>query len=115
MSKPQDCIPVSKAKVLRKNWVETRAKFIQNELNSQDVSDVLFSLDDLQQFLDYVRANTKDHKPGIRIYFAANESSLSGKATVFLAPTLGITKGSANNYDLEPLNNGLQGIPPTNY
>lgn len=115
MSKPQDCIPVSKAKILRKNWVETRAKFIEKELSSQDVSDVLFSLDELQQFLDYVKANTKNHTPGIRIYFAADELALTGKATVFLAPTLGISNNSPNNYDLEPLNNGLQGMPPTNY
>lgn len=115
MSKPLNCITVEEARELRNNWVQTRAVYIENRLGSPDIHEFLFSVEELQQYLDYVKAGTEKETPGIRIYFAAYSDNKSDKATVFLAPTLGITAESKNNYDLQPLNRSVQGWPPRNY
>ena len=115
MSKPSNCITVAEARQLHENWIKTRSLYIEKGLGAPDTCEFLFSVEELQKFLDYVKAGTENHKPGIRVYFAAYDSEKSRKATVFFAPTLGITSDSKNNYDLEPFNNGLQGIPPKNY
>lgn len=115
MPKPSNCIPVAEARQLQNNWVATRAVDIEVAMGSPDTREFLFSVAELQQFLDYVKAGSGVLNPGIRIYFAAYDNITNDKATVFLAPTLGITAGSPNNYALEPLNRSLSGIPPTNY
>lgn len=115
MSKPKSCIAVAEAREFHDNWLKTRAVFIEKELGATDSCEFLFSVDELQKFLDYVKAGTKKHEPGIRVYLAAYSTDKSEKATVFLAPTLGIQAGSENNYDLEPLNKSVQGWPPKNY
>ena len=115
MSKPLKCITVEEARQLQNNWVETRDLYIEEGLGSTDTREFLFSVEELQEFLDYVKAGTEKYTPGIRIYFAAYNSNGSEKATVFLAPTLGVIAGSENNYDLESLNRGVQGWPPKNY
>ncbi len=115
MSKPSNCITVAEAKQLQNNWKATRAVDIEAAMGSVDTREFLFSVAELQQFLDYVKAGSGVMNPGIRIYFAANDNDLTDKATVFLAPTLGVTAGSLNNYSLEPLNKGIAGFPPTNY
>ena len=116
MSKPLNCITVDEAKQLQKNWIATRAMDIERSQGSVDTRDFLFSVAELQQFLDYIKAGTAlGAQPGVRIYFGAKDSDSSDKATVFLAPTIGTTAGAANNYKLEPLNRGLAGFPPNNY
>lgn len=115
MSKPSNCISVTKARELQKHWLETRGEYIKKEMGTPDAFEFLFSIDELQQFIDYVKAGTTGHTPGVRIYLGAYNAATNDKATVFLVPTLGITADSENNYDLEVLNNGLQGIPPRIY
>ena len=115
MSKPSNCITVAAARQLQNNWVATRAVDIEVAMGTPDTREFLFSVAELQQFLDYVKAGSGILNPGIRIYFAAYDNDLTDKATVFLAPTMGVTVGAANNYNLEPLNRSIQGFPPTNY
>ncbi len=115
MTKPSNCITVTEARELQNNWSITRASLIEKELKTLDSCEFLFSLEELQEFLDYVKAGTQKYEPGIRVYFGAYGSEKFNQATVFLAPTLGVTVGSENNYDLQPLNRGLQGLPPKNY
>lgn len=116
MSKPSNCITVAEAKQLQNNWVATRAVDIESAMGSPDTREFLFSVAELQQFLDYIKAGTGiGAQPGVRIYFAAYDNVTNDKATVFLAPTSGVTAGSPNNYNLEPLNKGIAGFPPTNY
>lgn len=115
MSKPSNCITVAAARQLQNNWIATRAVDIEVAMGSPDTREFLFSVAELQQFLDYVKAGSGVMNPGIRIYFAAYDNDLTDKATVFLAPTLGVTAGSPNNYSLEPLNRTISGFPPTNY
>ncbi len=116
MSKPSNCITVAEARQLQDNWVTTRAKEIERAMGSQDTREFLFSVAELQQFLDYITENSSPGaQPGVRIYFGAYDTETNDKATVFLAPTVGTAQGAANNYNLEPLNRGIQGFPPRNY
>lgn len=118
MSKPANCISVTEARKLQDNWVATRAADIEQAQGHVDTREFLFSVAELQQFLDYIKKQSSVDsvaQPGVRIYFGANGNGGSGKATVFLSPTLGITQGADNNYKLEPLNRGITGFPPKNY
>ncbi|MRT16032.1 hypothetical protein F3C99_03575 [Vitellibacter sp. q18] len=116
MSKPANCISVSEARQLQDNWVATRAIDIERAMGATDTREFLFSVAELQQFLDYIKSNSGlGAQPGVRIYFAAYDSPTNDKATVFLAPTNGITPSAPNNYNLEPLNRSSGGNPPMNY
>lgn len=120
MSAPSKCISVTEAKDLQDNWVASRAVDIELAQGFVDAREFLFSLADLQEFLDYVKEQSEEEgilNPGVRIYFGAYDNATSDKATVFLAPTKNVTSMGvvANNYNLKPLNSGLSGFPPTNY
>ncbi len=116
MSKPSNCITEAEARQLQNNWVATRAVDIEQAMGSPDTREFLFSVAELQQFLDYIKAGSgMGAQPGVRIYFAAYDNATNDKATVFLAPTSGVTAGSPNNYNLQPLNKSITGFPPTNY
>lgn len=116
MSIPKNCITVEKARQLQNNWVATRAIDIERSQGSVDAREFLFSVAELQQFLDYIKKGSDTAgQPGVRIYFGAYDNDGSDKATVFLAPTDGISAGANNNYNLQPLNRGLTGFPPNNY
>lgn len=130
MSKPQKCISVQEAKVLQSKWVETRATEIEKAQGYQDTREFWYSLEELQEFLDYVReesANQGVNRPGVRIYFGAYPKTNEKKsyATIFLAPTkeksaleeeeFENSAANENNYDIDPLNDGTGGLPPTGY
>ena len=118
MARPTKCISVTEAKELQSNWRSTRALDIERAMGSADTSDFVFSVDDLQEFIEYVKDESLKQgvkSPGIRVYFAAYDNAKSDKATVFLAPTKGADADSDNNYDIDPLNRGGTGWPPNNY
>ncbi|MGO3184068.1 MAG: hypothetical protein ACTIJ9_14675 [Aequorivita sp.] len=118
MSKPSNCISVTEARQLQDNWVATRAADIEQSRGSEDTREFLFSVAELEQFLDYIKKESSSgsvSQLGVRIYFGAYDKKGSGKATVFLAPTLGTSAGAENNYKLEALNRGITGYPPNNY
>lgn len=115
MSAPLKCITVAEAKELQDNWMATRAQQIERGMGVQDTREFLFSVAELQEFLDYVKTGSTNLNPGVRIYFAAYDNDSTDKATVFLAPTNEASVDSENNYNLKPLNRGIQGWPPKNY
>lgn len=119
MAKPKNCISVSEAKDLHSNWTNTRAIEVNRLVNEEvDTRDFTFSVEDLQEYLDYIREESSKQRisnPGIRIYFAAYNETDNYKATVFLAPTTGVEKDSDNNYEIDPFNKGISGWPPNNY
>ncbi len=118
MAKPKKCISVLEAKQLQKNWIDTRAKDIEKALDEEDVRVVFFTVAELEEYLEYVKSESKKQgffNPGIRIYFAAYNDEKSTKATVFLAPAKGDTIESDINYKIEALNKGSQGWPPNKY
>ncbi|MEZ4817256.1 MAG: hypothetical protein R2776_04710 [Flavobacteriaceae bacterium] len=118
MAKPTKCISVSEARDLQNNWNATRASEIQKTQGYTDAKDFTFNLEELQEFIDYVRDESGKQgisTPGIRIYFAAYNTLQNNKATVFLAPTKGIESDSENNYEIDPLNRNQGGFPPNVY
>ncbi|MEZ4794841.1 MAG: hypothetical protein R2773_05090 [Flavobacteriaceae bacterium] len=118
MAKPSKCISVAEARALQSNWMATRAADIQKVQGINDTRDFTFSVNDLQEFLDYVQQESSKQgiaNPGIRIYFGAYGEASGGKATVFLAATDGTDGDSGNNYDIDPLNRGINGWPPNAY
>ncbi|CAN5217687.1 hypothetical protein BH23BAC2_BH23BAC2_20150 [soil metagenome] len=127
MEKPSKCITVKEAQLQQEQWINTRGEEIERSKKYKDVRDFWYSLEELQEYLDYVREKSKEQgveKPGIRFYLGAYpESQNKGYATIFLAPTK--EKDSStdsqevekdpNNYDIEPLNTIGTGWPPYNY
>ena len=118
MSKPKNCITVTKAKALQKNWNDTRAVDIERAKGTKDVNAVTFNIDQLQEFINYVKSESAKQRidaPGIRVYFAAYNNKVSDKATVFLSATESDDANAANNYGIDPLNLGGGLWPPYNY
>ena len=118
MVKPKNCISVSEAKELQGNWNRTRVSEIEIATGFKDVKDFTFSLKEIEEYVAYVKElSTRQgvSDPGIRIYFAAYDTLENKKATVFLAPTVGVSKDSDNNYEIDPLNRTQGGWPPNNY
>lgn len=128
-NKPKKCISVDEAKELEKVWCDTRAKDIDKCMKFQDTREFYYTVEELEEYLDYVKRESKKQKitdPGIRIYFGAYPQHTCkhnhGYSTIFLAPTgspagsLGKGGGSAeNNYDIDPFNRGGGGNPPQSY
>ncbi len=119
MAKPDKCISVNEAKALQNNWETTREPAITAMRNgTQDMSDFMWSLDELQEYLDYVKQESKKagcNNPGIRVFLGAYNDNNSTNTTVFFAPTETDQIGADNNYDIEPFNFGTGGWPPTKY
>lgn len=130
MKKPKKCISVESAKKLQKKWKESRAKDIDLVQGYQDTREFWYSVEELQEYLDYVKRKSLDQKisnPGIRIYFGAYQKSSirNSYATVFLAPTKArpvLSEGedetsvnAENNYLIEPFNESSGGMPPFTY
>lgn len=118
MSKPTKCIPVDTAKNLQENWINTRQKAIDRAIGQEDSRSCFYTLDELREYLNYVEELSNEQNidnPGIRLYFAAYNDDSNKKATIFLAPTVGNTHNSENNYDIDPFNLGSSGFPPLDY
>lgn len=116
--KPEKCISVAHARSLQDNWVSSRALEIENAIGAEDAREFLFSVSELQQFLDYIKNISTSEgiaNPGVRVYFGAYDGESSNKATVFLVGTKGFETGAPNNYNIDPLNRGISGHPPNNY
>ena len=119
MPVPSKCITVDQARNLQDNWDSTRAVWIQQHRSQGDTREFVFSVSELEEFIDYVKdLSTQQgfNKPGIRIYFAAYDSgSINSNATVFLSATETGDKNSNNNYNIQPFNVVQGGHPPKSY
>ncbi len=129
MGKPKKCISVEEARELQKVWCDTRTPEIDKCLGFEDAREFWWSVEDLMEYLKYVKKKSRKmgiNDPGIRMYFGAYPETKckmhKGYATLFLAPTgspvggLGKDGDSAlNNYEIEPMNFGQTGRPPSNY
>jgi hypothetical protein len=127
MKKPAKCISVEEAKKQQGEWIKTRGAEIERAGKYKDTRDFWYSLDELQEYLDYVREKSKEQgvtKPGIRFYLGAYPGAINkGYSTIFLAPTKEKDPSEEtleeekdpNNYDIEPYNTIGTGWPPLNY
>lgn len=128
MSRPAKCINVDEAKGLQDNWRNTRGRDISRGRGGvDDTFDFWYSLEELQEYLDYVREKSKEqgvNKPGVRIYLGAynGQGGKKDNSTVFLAPTMEEVSSDAigdetqiNNYRIDPYNDSAGGVPPIPY
>lgn len=133
--KPKQTIKYDYAKKLEKEYVRTRANPLDSLLNKRgvikgkDVRDIWFDLETMKKYIAYVEAESKKKgykKLGLRVYYGAypgnNQYPDPSYATVFFMPTHN-TKGAKMNFvyqdpnensiDIEGLNYGSGGHPPT--
>ncbi|TDN87611.1 hypothetical protein DET49_11159 [Salegentibacter sp. 24] len=128
MKKPKKCISVEEARKEQDEWVRTRGKDIREAEGYEDTREFWYSVEELQEYLDYVREKSKEQgveKPGIRFYLGAYPKTKEKKSytTMFLSPTkeaAGDTEtaeddSDPNNYEIEPMNIITSGRPPNNY
>lgn len=127
MEKPAKCISVEQAREQQAEWVNTRGKEIERGGKFKDTRDFWYSLDELQEYLDYVREKSNEQgveKPGIRFFLGAYPSSRNkGYSTLFLSATKekDTSKESEeeekdpNNYEIDPYNTIGTGWPPSTY
>lgn len=127
MEKPKKCITIEEARELQNNWKGSRGKEIERGQGYEDTREFWYSLEELQEYLDYVKEKSKEqgvNKPGIRIYLSAYPKDQQKKSfsTIFLAPTKELSSvseteevESENNYEIEPLNTVSGGWPPKDY
>lgn len=118
MEKPDKCIHVEDAKTLHQNWINTRQEAIDSAIGEEDNRSCFYTVAELKEYLDYVIQMSSEQNianPGIRLYFAAYNQDSNKKATLFLAPTVGDTRDSDNNYNIDPFNFGMGGPPPIDY
>ncbi|MCF4102580.1 hypothetical protein L1I30_12965 [Gillisia sp. M10.2A] len=134
MKKPSKCISIKQAKELQDEWWKTRSEVTTNGKKHEDSCKIHYTLDELQEYLDYVRdksteQNIKD--PGINIWFGAypKEDGKPSLATVFLAASKkkkfescdedDDDQGNDDNYEdndeIDPFNDGSVGWPPSKY
>ena len=107
--------------------METREPVIRESLGHNDTREFWYSVDELQEYLDYVREKSREQgieTPGIRVYLGAYPKTPQsrGYATLFLAPTQESDERDENgelrndnNYNIEPYNIIQGGWPPLNY
>lgn len=118
MKPPKNCISIDEARALQTRWVNTRAQAIKNAMGAEDAREVLFSIEELQEYIDYVKAESAAQgitDPGVRVYFGAYTAEKGNRATVFLAPTEGTQSTSKNNYKIKAYNQIFGGWPPFGY
>ena len=115
-------IKPSDAETLLENWKNGPGKAITNS-NYKDAYETWFSVDELMEYLQYVKDNIPNN-PGVRVYFGkydedAGPGKEKGLTTVFFAPTKGGSHDNPeeieNEKELDPFNIGHGGWPPSNY
>lgn len=127
---PEQSISLKQAEVLQQEFVQTRAKAINEYLGYEDTRDFWFSLETMEEYIAYVKAEgaAKGYKNmGIQVYFAAYPKNMKdekvdpGFSTVILVPT---TQTSFQHqpdmerrgfFPMPPENNTAKGINALNY
>ena len=128
--KPTGLIDQKTALSYEKNYTENQYRFINKHLSDslhihfQDHREVFFNLENLENYLDYVKKESKKKgykNVGIRVYLGAKkQGDAPYKTTVFLAPTHQTeAKGTAftntNSTGINALNFGSSGEPADIY
>lgn len=91
MDRPKKCISIEEAREYQNNWKETRGREIRNSQGYEDTCEFWYSLDELQEYLDYVREKSAMQGvkyPGLRIYLGAYPKTSDKKSysALFLLP-----------------------------
>ncbi len=124
MHRPKNCISVEEAKDLEYRWQETRGELLEKGLGYVDTHQTIFTIQELRNYLDYVEQESvlqEIEAPKIAIFLGAYKRTEERPSltTVFLAPTKSVASGlnlsDEINYDIDPLNNGVEPWPPGKY
>lgn len=128
--KPTQLISAEMASDLEKNYKKYRSTLIDSTYNMEDANAIWYSIDELENYIAYVRTQTKEKgvtMDGIRFYMGVYPSSNKEKAgmtTIFMVPTQAandINTGGMNYSfqgdsrditGIEYLNYGTSGLPP---
>ena len=73
MSKPTNCITVTEAKELQKNWNDTRAVDIERAMGSKDCCAVTFNINQLQEFFE----NNNIHRLNFNSFYKISLSNIN--------------------------------------
>ena len=114
MPTPRGIISAEEAKKLSDNWTNLRARANNDAAGQPDNRSSWYSLDDMQNFLNYIKDNNKDVN-GVRFYLGVQTSKEDpkGMTTVFMVPT---QEKDGKNIDIEGadgMDNGEIGDPPS--
>ncbi|MGA8854967.1 MAG: hypothetical protein WB492_12395 [Christiangramia sp.] len=128
MSKPEKCITVQQAREIQQEWWNTRLEVTTNGNKHKDTCEFHFTLDELQEYLDYVRQKSKEANitsPGINVWIGAYKSkdNRPNLNTIFFSATK--KKNSVEddnsgrdyeeNTDIDPFNKNGGLWPPFEY
>ncbi|UAB75316.1 hypothetical protein [Mesoflavibacter sp. SCSIO 43206] len=113
MPKPQGIISAQEAQTLNDNWTNLRAKANEAAAGQPDNRSSWYSLDDMQNFLDYIKEKN-DNVNGVRFYLGVEttKEDPKGMTTIFMVPT---EEKDGKNIDIEGaevMDRGLRGDPP---
>lgn len=95
---PSQTISLDQAQRLQEEYVRTRSEIVNKTLGFEDTRDFWFSLDSVEQYIRYVRSESKKQgleDLGLRIFYAAypkeskEEWPNPGFSTVIIVPTHG--------------------------
>ncbi|MDR5590665.1 hypothetical protein [Christiangramia sp. SM2212] len=128
MEKPEKCISISRAKEIQKEWWNTRLEVTTNGKTHEDTCEFHFTLDELQQYLDYVREKSEEaniSNPGINIWLGAykEKENRPNLTTIFLSATKkknsveddGSGRDYEENTEIDPFNENGGLWPPFGY
>ncbi len=121
---PEQAIDIKIAAQLQQEYVRTRADSINTMLDKVDTRDFWFSLETMEQYIDYVKSEgeKKGYKDmGIRIFYAAypqdsrDPRADPGYSTVVLVPTKGKPSMGNGFFPMPPVQETAGGINALNY
>jgi len=127
MSISNKLISITRAKELQAEWEKTRNYITTNGDRHEDTCEFHFSLEELQEYLDYVKKLSDEQgikNPGVNIWlgaYAANEQK-PNLTTVFLSatkrksePDEDSSRDYLENDEIQPMNVVQGGWPPRKY
>ena len=127
MSISKKLISVARAKELQAEWEKTRNYVTTNGNRHQDTCEFHFKLEELQEYLDYVKSKSEEKgikNPGINIWLGAYEATEEkpNLTTIFLTatkekdePDEDALRDYLENEEIQPMN-VIQGPwPPGKY
>lgn len=123
-SPPEQAISIEKARILETAYEELRAPIINDSLDIVDSREFWFSLETLEQYFRYVKAEGKKLEKsnlGIRVYLGVYPDEAGypnpGKTTVFFVPTAE-EPGSPLRQGFVPIvleNENIEGVDALNF
>lgn len=123
MGAPTQLITQEFAMELNQNYINERSNIIRNAIGYDDANAIWYSIDELQNYIDYVKAQATSMgyiADGIRLYLGVYPDNpeygdKSKMTNIFLCPTGYVEGGTPQGFDIEeiqPMNGGTMGNPP---